>query len=191
MELSATATVILGFLSNREMSGYDIKSEVDNSTRFFWAASYGQIYPELKRLSQAGLVEEAGGPTGERRRTAYRITGAGGEALRRWLLGPNETLELRHEGLLKVFFADALPRERRNELLDGIAGQHRQKLAELRKVAGADWPADGESPREDEPACDTVLRFGIEFQEWVIDWCDREIRRNRDPAASEREATGV
>ena len=38
-------------------SGYEIKGLVDRSTRFFWAASYGQIYPELRRLSDAGLIE--------------------------------------------------------------------------------------------------------------------------------------
>ena len=57
MELSATAYVILGMVSREPRSGYEIKALVDNSTRFFWAASYGQIYPELKRLSAAGLVK--------------------------------------------------------------------------------------------------------------------------------------
>ncbi|MDQ2700516.1 MAG: PadR family transcriptional regulator, partial [Actinomycetota bacterium] len=70
--MTPTGTVILGFLSEGEKSGYDIKSQVDTSTRFFWTASYGQIYPELKRLKEAGLIEEAGAPTGERRRIAYR-----------------------------------------------------------------------------------------------------------------------
>ena len=54
MELSATAKVILGMLAARPRSGYEIKQLVDNSARFFWAASYGQIYPELKRLEDAG-----------------------------------------------------------------------------------------------------------------------------------------
>ena len=40
-----------------ERSGYEIKQAVDHSTRFFWAASYGQIYPELKQLAEAGLIE--------------------------------------------------------------------------------------------------------------------------------------
>ena len=52
-----TAYVILGMLAWRPMSGYDIKATVDRSTRLFWAASYGQIYPELRRLAEAGLVE--------------------------------------------------------------------------------------------------------------------------------------
>ena len=44
-------------LGLRPMCGYEIKGLVDNSTRFFWAASYGQIYPELRRLAEAGLIE--------------------------------------------------------------------------------------------------------------------------------------
>ena len=54
MELSKTAYVILGMLRLGKRTGYEIKSRVDVSTRFFWAASYGQIYPELKRLEDAG-----------------------------------------------------------------------------------------------------------------------------------------
>ena len=57
MELSKTAYVILGMLTLGRRTGYEIKALVDVSTRFFWAASYGQIYPELKRLEAAGLIE--------------------------------------------------------------------------------------------------------------------------------------
>ena len=44
MDLSPTAYVILGMVSREARSGYEIKAAVDGSTRFFWAASYGQIY---------------------------------------------------------------------------------------------------------------------------------------------------
>jgi DNA-binding PadR family transcriptional regulator len=37
-------------LSLRPMSGYDIRKTVQESIRFFWSESYGQIYPALKRL---------------------------------------------------------------------------------------------------------------------------------------------
>ena len=56
MELNPTSYVILGILGKRPMSGYEIKQFVDHSTRFFWAACYGQIYPELQRLAEAGLI---------------------------------------------------------------------------------------------------------------------------------------
>src|SRR5437016_5902217 len=85
MELSRTAYVILGMLKLGRRTGYEIKSLVDVSTHFFWAASYGQIYPELERLEQAALVKgerEAGHP---RRRKAYELTPHGERALREWL----------------------------------------------------------------------------------------------------------
>ena len=40
---NSVTPVILGLLSYAPMSGYDMKQAVDRSTRFFWAASYGQI----------------------------------------------------------------------------------------------------------------------------------------------------
>src|SRR5690242_10864303 len=108
MELSPTAYVILGMVSGEPRSGYEIKAAVDNSVRFFWAASYGQIYPELKRLSEAGLVAGSDAPRGERKRTVYSITADGESELRDWLRRPPETAEMREEGLLKLFFSEVL-----------------------------------------------------------------------------------
>src|ERR1700709_2555660 len=105
-ELSATAYVILGLIRKEPRSGYEIKAVVDKSTRFFWAASYGQIYPELKRLAEAGLVVGVDSPTGGRRRTVYEITADGEEELKAWLRQAPGTFAVRDEGLLERFFAD-------------------------------------------------------------------------------------
>src|SRR5215218_594672 len=99
MELSPTSRAILGVLGLGPRSGYEIKSLVDGSTRFFWAASYGQIYPELRRLAEAGLVEGTADPQGGRRRTVFRLTDAGASALRDWLATPPEIQENRDESL--------------------------------------------------------------------------------------------
>ena len=109
MKLSPTAYVILGMLAWSPKTGYEIKAFVDDSTRFFWAASYGQIYPELRRLRAAGLIEGADRPQGARRRTVYSLTEAGRHELHEWLASEPETFELRDEGLLRLFFASAEP----------------------------------------------------------------------------------
>ena len=167
MELSPTAYVVLGMLSFGPKSGYEIKGLVDKSTRFFWAASYGQIYPELKRLAEAGLVAGADASQGGRRRTVYELTDEGRRALRAWLASPPETYEMRHEGMLKLFFAGELePREQVQRVRD-MGEQHRTKVAALRTVE----PHAAESP---ESLPYFVLRFGIEFNEWVADWCERQ-----------------
>src|SRR5215210_5099613 len=108
-ELGKTAYVILGMLKLGRRTGYEIKSLVDVSTRFFWAASYGQIYPELKRLEASGLIRGQDDASDGRRRRAYELTSAGRGALHEWLTsGEDDVRELRHEGVLKLFFSDVL-----------------------------------------------------------------------------------
>jgi PadR family transcriptional regulator, regulatory protein AphA len=166
---NAVTPVILGLLAHRPRSGYDIKAAVDRSTRFFWAASYGQIYPELRRLEREGLVEGEDAPNGRRARRVYRLTDAGREALEAWLLGPITTIELRDESLLRLFFADALPREDALRLLEGRKRGHEEFLAVLREIDAL--------PGVDPPFVDLVLRWGIAFNEWGIEWCEEQLRR--------------
>src|SRR3954452_17926087 len=103
-EPSPTAYVVLGMLRLGKRTGYDIKKLVDKSTRFFWAASYGQIYPELKRLEEAGLIRGEADPRDGRQRRAYELTKEGDEALDEWLRDPDDiTIDTRDSALLKLF----------------------------------------------------------------------------------------
>jgi PadR family transcriptional regulator, regulatory protein AphA len=179
MELSPTAYVILGMVRRKPRSGYEIKAAVDDSTRFFWAASYGQIYPELKRLSEAGLVEGVDEPRGERRRTVYAITDAGEEALREWLRQPPQVYELRDEGLLKLFFAEALAPEEAVEILHSMR-QHR--LDVLERLRGLEPKVIA----KDAPFPLMVLRSGIEFSQWFAEWCERMESQLLEPVHKER-----
>jgi PadR family transcriptional regulator AphA len=165
-QLSPTAYVILGMVSKEPRSGYEIKAVVDGSTRFFWAASYGQIYPELKRLSEAGLVVGVEAPTGGRRRTVYEITADGEEELKSWLRQPPATYEMREEGLLKLFFANLLPPEEAVEILRAMRAHRLEIAAQLRAM-------EPTAQRKEDPFPLMVLRGGIEFTEWFADWCER------------------
>ena len=161
--LSGTGYVILGMLGLGVRTGYDIKASVDRSTRFFWAASYGQIYPELRRLEEAGLIVGQSSPTGARKRMEYTLTEAGRAELTRWLEGPAQMPELRDENLLKLFFADALPVEQALEQLRSRRLGHEEFLAFLREIDAR--------PGEDTPFVDLVLRYGIAYAEFNIAWC--------------------
>jgi DNA-binding PadR family transcriptional regulator len=165
-QMSPTAYVILGLVSNEPRSGYEIKAVVDNSTRFFWAASYGQIYPELKRLAEAGLVSGADAPTGGRRRTVYEITADGEEELIAWLRQPPTTFELRDEGLLKLFFANRLPPEEAVEILRAMRDHRLEVNAQLRAIEPL-------AAGKEDPFPLLVLRSGIEFTDWFAEWCER------------------
>ena len=170
--LSGTGYVILGLLGLGVRTGYDMKATVDRSTRFFWAASYGQIYPELRRLEEAGLVDGKSSPTGRRKRTEYSLTDAGRAELVRWLEAPAQAPELRDENLLKLFFADALPAEQALEHLRQRRLGHQQVLEFLRGLDA--------QPGEDPPFVDLVLRYGIAYTEFNVAWCEEQEARLRE-----------
>lgn len=175
-KLSNVAYVILGFLADEHAtpkSGYDIKQLVEISTRFFFAASYGQIYPELKKLSEAGMVVGTDDPTGGRARTTYTITAHGRAAHREWLLQPHARVEMRDEGLLRVFFADTLSKEEKiQKLLDLRA----ERLANQQELKAIEIPDEAEHDLMPE----LVLDYGIGLHQYVIDWCDRAIAMIKD-----------
>jgi PadR family transcriptional regulator, regulatory protein AphA len=179
MELSKTSYVILGMLKLGRRTGYEIKALVDVSTRFFWAASYGQIYPELKRLSEAGLIVGSDSPTGGRKRTVYAITADGEEELRAWLRQTPETFEMRDEGLLKLFFADALPREEALEILRSMRARRlavHEQLEAIRETKG----------EIEDPFPMIVLQGGLEYTQWFAEWCERMEAQLLDSALEKR-----
>ena len=177
MERSPTAYVILGMLGWRPMSGYEIKSIVDKSTRFFWAVSYGQIYPELRRLSATGLIEGKASPQGGRKRNVYRLTAAGRKELRAWLAAEPQVYELRDEGLLKLFFAAATDGRSAPATLEAMRRGHERIVEQLKAV-------EAEGPPAGFPAL--ILTHGVELHEWLADWCEHTKRALEDEAAARR-----
>jgi PadR family transcriptional regulator AphA len=66
MKLTPSAFVILGMVRLGAHSGYAIKKTADVSTGFFWPTSLAQVYPELARLVNAGLLTRSEDPQGLR-----------------------------------------------------------------------------------------------------------------------------
>ena len=170
MDLSKTAYVILGMLRLGKRTGYEIKSFVDVSTRFFWAASYGQIYLELNHLEGLGLVEGEPEAQGRRQRRAYSLTPAGERELRSWIAagGPLH-FELRHEGMLRFFFADAATLEEQLELLRTIRAEHERIRDQLRSMHPEAEPGRTESGNRF-PLM--TLEFGIAYSDFIAGWCE-------------------
>jgi PadR family transcriptional regulator AphA len=105
-EGGTTPNALLGLLSLGPLSGYDIRQLIPRSIGHFWSESYGQIYPALKKLAAAGLVEKkTERKKGKPDRHLYSLTTAGREQLRQWLKLPVTEAEVpRNETLLKLFF---------------------------------------------------------------------------------------
>src|SRR5258708_36444330 len=96
-----TPNALLGLLSLGSMSGYDIRQLIPRSIGHFWSESYGQIYPGLKRLAEAGLAaKKTKRKKGTLDRYVYSLTAEGREQLRSWLKLPVAEAVPRNELLL-------------------------------------------------------------------------------------------
>lgn len=126
---------ILGYLSMKPMSGYDIKKLFNMSAAYFWPADQAQIYRTLKKLETSGLIEvssfeQGAGPS----KTLYAITERGRETLRSWLLNTKlSDFIARLPFLVQLFFSGALNREELIEFIDAQVKQNNslhEKLCE-------------------------------------------------------------
>lgn len=83
----ATAHAALVLLAFGEASGYELKQRADNTLRFFFAApAMSQLYAELDRLCEQGLVADRRDRRGGERETrVFELTEAGRGELGRWL----------------------------------------------------------------------------------------------------------
>lgn len=163
--LTNTAYVILGALQYGPKSGYDIKARVDISTRFFFSASYGQIYPELKRLRSRKLITGSSQMTGRRERTVYEITDGGRKRLRDWMLAPDAGYEMRDEGMLKIFFSGTLSHTEQIGRVDALRSQREEQLENLLAIKN-DLPPEADEIHR------AILEYGIGQLRLAIDWCE-------------------
>ena len=141
LRLTPTSFIVLGFVdaAEGELTPYDLKRLMALSVDNFWSTPHAQVYREVQRLADGGLLRERREETGRRRRF-YAITETGRAALEAWRHEPpDEAPQLRDAGVLKLFFgADPAT----------IAGHQialrEAKLAEylaLREELGAAMPA--------------------------------------------------
>jgi DNA-binding PadR family transcriptional regulator len=184
--LNATAACVLGILrmgppppalrdaGPDAMTGWQVHQTAQQSLARFWSLTRSQIYLELSRLEEAGLVAAAG-EAGPRASRPYRITERGSAAFQEWLeawvaAGPQDD-QLRSPLVLTVFFGGFLPADSLDRLLqEYVLRQGRQQEARKALLEGL-----GEEARRSLPAA--TLERGIAQSETTLAWLQRTRRR--------------
>jgi PadR family transcriptional regulator AphA len=100
---------ILGFLSIKPMTGYDLKKAFDQSIQYFWPANQSQIYRTLADLKAEGLVEQEVIAREDRLdMKVYRISDNGQDELHEWLSNPLPHQDYREAFLIQLYFGSKL-----------------------------------------------------------------------------------
>jgi len=164
---------LLGLIAEKPRHGYEIKKEFEGSVGFFWNAHLSQIYPELTKLEEEGLLSKELVIQEERPNKAlYTITAKGNEELRKWLAEPIKPRQMKDESLLKIFFSKMIPKEKIIANIDSHKKHCQEELQTLKMIhqytAGLD-----------DPFPDFTVVNGIGHYELDIEWCDWVISKIR------------
>jgi PadR family transcriptional regulator AphA len=170
-EQQGSKYAILGMLTLRPMSGYDIRKTVQESIRYFWSESYGQIYPALKRLEAHKLVKRARGvQKGRAGRQVFALTRAGRRVLQEWLTRQPQMQPFRNELLLKLFFGRLAPRGACLEHVRQFRQRQEDLLRTYRQVELRLRREHEQHP--DLPFWLMTLTYGVHQARALRDWCD-------------------
>ena len=162
---------LLGALADRPRTGYGLLKHFEHSLAYAWSASHSQIYPELARLRDEGLIAQtAAGARGSR---TYALTDAGLEEVRRWLRETEPERRVRNDAALRTFFLWLLEPDEAREHLERERAYWEAVLGELEAIR--DEPA-GASRKERafRLSLEGGLRTVTARLEW-LEWAAEEV----------------
>ncbi|MFF4347353.1 PadR family transcriptional regulator [Streptomyces sp. NPDC001530] len=157
---------LLGLLSERPASGYDLLKLFETSLANVWPATQSQIYTELTKLAGAGLITvTAEGPRG---RKEYALTDEGLAELRHWLTETKPQRNVRSDILLRVFFLGVLTPEQARGYLTELIDLSDHVHEDLRQLTESiDWDDDDLSVYGR-----IVLEYGLRFNAMRREWAE-------------------
>jgi DNA-binding PadR family transcriptional regulator len=168
----------LGLLAQQPGSGYDLLKTFEKSMANVWPATQSQLYGELNKLADAGLIEVT--DIGPRGRKEYRITAAGRAELQRWVMSPEDDPPFRDASLLRVFLLGEVDADQASRHLTAVAEHADAEVKRLQALSDSiDW-TDGDSLFFGRAALEFGLRANAmeaQWARWVIEQLD--LRRNR------------
>ncbi|MEY2425061.1 MAG: hypothetical protein QOI61_633, partial [Actinomycetota bacterium] len=126
--ISTTSYAILGLLSLRSWTTYELAEQMRRALGQFWPRAESGIYTEPKKLVAAGLATSTTEYVGKRPRERYEITPAGRQALEAWVPGPGAGPTVEFEQLVRVFFAENATKADLLATLRGVKEQNEDRI---------------------------------------------------------------
>jgi PadR family transcriptional regulator, regulatory protein AphA len=167
---------ILGFLSWRSFSGYDLKKMFVNSTFIYWSGNNNQIYSTLLQLHRDGLVttemqHQESGPS----RKMYTITDKGMAQLKQWVMALPEIPQPRNLFLVQLAWADPLTPDELDRLLERYENEINVHLLMYQEQKRRKTINPARTPRESY-LWDMIAANGVAFYENELTWV-RQLRQ--------------
>lgn len=117
VQIMSIEYAILGILSWRSSTGYELKKIFEDSSFMYWTGNNNQIYKALIKMQEKGLViskviHQDSSPS----KKIYTITGDGLNQLKEWVKSSPEAPEIKKTFLIQLAWSDMLSNGEINEL---------------------------------------------------------------------------
>lgn len=154
----------LGLLAQHPGSGYDLLKRFEQSMANVWPATQSQLYGELNKLADTGLIEVS--DIGPRGRKEYRVTDAGRAELVRWINNPQDDPPSRRPDLLRVFLLGDAPAEDARSYIAAFADHATDDLKRYEHVRDSvEWRDD-----DTDFFGRAALEYGLHFAAMEARW---------------------
>ncbi|MBK5110141.1 MAG: PadR family transcriptional regulator [Thermoleophilia bacterium] len=171
---------ILAALREEEASGYELSKRFDVSVANFWPATPQQIYRELDRLEDDGLlaarlVEQSRRPN----KRIFSLTADGRQELGRFIETPSRPTAIRDDLLVKVVALDDENAEAVAAAIRERLEQSEAKLGLYRRIRSAmlgDLDEAGYLRSTERVGDYLALMRGISFEEDNQAWCRSSLK---------------
>lgn len=167
--------VILTVLSTQNATGYDITKQFSSSIGYFWKASHQQVYRELNKMAQNGLLTCVLEPQdGKPDRKIYSITDAGRDALGEWFKQPTVHPTIRDEFAAKIMACSVQDSAPFREQFAVIIEESHQLLAHYQEIEST-YYANPETLTKTQRLERLALRRNLlTHQAWIV-WAEEAL----------------
>ncbi|MER7394286.1 PadR family transcriptional regulator [Streptomyces sp. NPDC000151] len=161
---------ILTALLEKPSSGLELTRRFDRSIRYFWSATHQQIYRELRKLEESGLIHalpQTQPSRGQKR--DYEVLPAGREALTAWVAERQDPKANRDPLLLRLRAAAVVGATGLTEEFRRHLALHEAQLAEYLEIETRDFLRPEKTAPADRMQ-HLVLRAGIAQERFWVEW---------------------
>lgn len=162
----------LGLLAQRPGSGYDLLKRFEKSMANVWPATQSQLYGELAKLAEAGLIEVA--DVGPRGRKEYRVTETGRAELVRWIGDSRDDPPMRRPDVLRIFLLGELPADEARRYASTFARHAASELKRLERLRDSIVWGETDADFYGRAALEFGLRDAAMEEQWAR-WLVRSI----------------
>ena len=168
----------LGLLTQHPGSGYDLLKRFQNSMAHVWPATQSQLYGELNKLADAGLIEVT--DIGPRGRKEYRVTDPGRAELARWVTSAQDDPPRRRPDVLRVFLLGEVPLTEARTYVGTVAADAEAELKEYERLRDSVTWADDDADFYARAALEYGLRSSameVQWAQWLVKEIDKRTRK--------------